>query len=154
MAEKLQKNFNKTLQLTIPSNPRYIKIVRSVLESLGQLYDYSEKDIHSIVLATNEACANIINHAYQNEHDHNIKIIISGFPNKISVELIDQGIHVDPEKIKPRKLKDVRPGGLGVHLMRTLMDEVIFDQEHGNENHLILIKERNKKDESRIGNSN
>ena len=137
----------RDVSLRIPSNARYLKIVRSVLEAIGQMFDFHEHTIQSVLLATDEACANIINHAYKEEPNHFIYVDIYPSTERLRIELRDNGIKVPPEKIKPRDLEDVRPGGLGVHLMRSLMDEVIFDQTYRAGNRLILIKERSQKND-------
>jgi serine/threonine-protein kinase RsbW len=147
---KESKNTKIDLQdvsLVIPSDARYLKIVRSLLESTGELLDFPERDIHALVLAANEACANIIKHAYHQEPNHEITIKIGGNTNSVRIELHDQGSSFDPDRIKSRKLKDIRPGGLGIHLMRTLMDQVLYGTENDDGNRLILIKERSKEDD-------
>lgn len=137
---------NQSISITIPSDALYLKIIRSVLESIGEIFNFSQKDINAIELATNEACANIINHAYNDEPHHQIQITICGYPDKIKIELKDKGKKVDPDKIKSRKLDDIRPGGLGVHFIHSLMEEVVFDQDYEHGNRLILTKERSKND--------
>lgn len=140
-----QSKLNHTISITIPSDALYLKIIRSVVAAVGKIFNFSQKDINAIELATNEACANIINHAYDNEPFHRIQITICGYPEKIKIELKDNGKKVSPEEIKSRKLDEIRPGGLGVHFIRSLMDEVIFDQEYKNGNRLTLIRERSNK---------
>ncbi len=146
MPEKTDEKY-RNVSLRIPSNARYLKIVRSVLEAVGRMFDFQEHTIQAVLLATNEACANIINHAYKDEPNHFIYLDIYPSSERIQIELRDNGIKVAPEKIKPRELGDVRPGGLGIHLMRSLMDEVIFDQNYKPGNKLILIKKRSEKND-------
>jgi anti-sigma regulatory factor (Ser/Thr protein kinase) len=81
-------------------------------------------------LAVDEACTNIIRHAYDGDHDQRIEVQIRMHPNRIEVKLRDYGRKPDPAKIKPRELHDIRPGGLGVHFIRTIMDEVVYDHSH------------------------
>lgn len=92
-------------------------------------------------LATNEACANIIKHSYREEPNHTILLRISIGEKKCRIELEDEGEPLQPEKIHSRPLDEIKPGGLGVHLINSLMDEVIFDTHTNNKNRLILIKE-------------
>ena len=139
---------NQTISITIPSDALYLKIIRSVLADIGEIFKFSQKDINAIELATNEACANIIKHAYNDEPNHQIHFTICGYPDKIIIELFDDGKQVDPDKIKSRKLDEIRPGGLGVHFIHSLMDEVVFDQDYKDGNRLILTKERSTNDSS------
>jgi anti-sigma regulatory factor (Ser/Thr protein kinase) len=53
--------------------------------------------------------------------------------------LEDEGVAVDPAKLKGRALEDIRPGGLGLHFMRQSMDEVEFSRKHGR-NQLRMVK--------------
>ncbi len=143
---KNQSKQSNKVSLTVPGDARYLKVLRSVLESVGQIYDFEEKDIQSMQLAANEAFANIIEHSYCNQANCPIYITLSSSKDKLQLELEDEGIPLEPEKIKSRALEDVKPGGLGVHFMKSLMDEVIFDTSN-KRNRLILIKERSKSNE-------
>lgn len=106
-----------------------------------------EKDIQSILLATNEACANIIKHSYCEEPNHSIILRIFVDERNCRIELEDEGMPLQPEKIHSRPLDEIKPGGLGVHLIQSLMDQVIFDTNQDNKNRLILIKELNYSNE-------
>jgi anti-sigma regulatory factor (Ser/Thr protein kinase) len=134
--------FKEEIQLTIPSDARYLRILRSTLESLAVLFNFDETDIRDITLAANEACSNIIRHAYSNRNDRPIFVTIRGFPDHLTIELVDHGKPLDPAKLQARQLTDVRPGGLGLHLIHTLADEVIYDTEFEDGNRIVLIKRR------------
>lgn len=141
MTQKSQ--FTKKVSLSIPSDARYLKVLRSVLESLCHIFDFDERDIQSMQLAANEALANIIEHSYCNQEDCFIYITFSTSKTKLQLELEDYGTPMEPDKIKSRPLEDVKPGGLGVHFIKSLMDEVVFDCSN-KRNRLILIKENSK----------
>lgn len=78
-----------------------------------------------VVIAVDEACQNIIRHAYRGESG---KIILQLRRNgdDVVVRLIDFAPPVDPTRIRPRPLDELRPGGLGTHLIRQLMDRIEF----------------------------
>lgn len=80
-----------------------------------------------IVLAVDEACANIIRHSYEGAVDKPILCEGQLEDGTISFILRDFGKKVDPSCIQSRDLGDVRPGGLGVHFMRKVMDTVEFE---------------------------
>ena len=75
-----------------------------------------------------EACTNIIRHAYGGDHKQRIDLHLTMLPGRIDVKLRDYGRKAKPGEIKPRELDEIRPGGLGVHFMREIMDEVTYDQ--------------------------
>ena len=139
----MNRTFEK-VSLTIPSDTRYLKVLRSVVESVARLYGFDENDVQSVQLASNEACANIIEHSYGSKRIGPIYLTLRVFRGRLQLDLEDEGKPVEPDDLQPRPLEDVRPGGLGLHLIQNLMDEVKFDTKRKNRNRLILIKERKK----------
>ena len=77
------------------------------------------------VMAVDEACQNIIRHGYCGAAG-DILLEIERVGDELVVSLTDFAPRVDPERVKPRALDDLRPGGLGTHLMRQVMDRVEF----------------------------
>lgn len=88
-------------------------------------------------MAVDEACTNVIEHAYGGENKGNIEIVCRVEPGRCTIRIVDHGKPFDPTKVPAPKasqsLDDVRPGGIGLHLMKQLMDDVRFEfTEHGN----------------------
>lgn len=117
-----------TVELHITSNTRCLPVVRSAVEKMAKMEGFGDVDAHALTLAIDEALANVIKHAYNGQPDQ--PIIVSFKPTHaadgrsgIIVEVRDHGRQVDPSTIRSRDLDDVRQGGLGVHIIRTLMDE-------------------------------
>jgi anti-sigma regulatory factor (Ser/Thr protein kinase) len=79
-----------------------------------------------------EALTNIIRHSYGGPCDKPIVVKLNkigyGDKNAPALEIVirDFGKQVDPESIKGRDLAEFRPGGVGVHIMRSVMDEIEF----------------------------
>jgi len=124
------------------SRPDQLKSVRAKVTAAVSSCGCIGNTIQDFVIAVDEACQNIIRHAYQGQPDGEIILEIYKENDDIVVLLRDFAHTVDPELIKPRDLDDVRPGGLGTHFMREVMDEVIFlppPQEGGN---LLKMKKR------------
>ena len=117
--------------LTIFSDPANLAKVRVAVETGGKLTGFDQKECAAMALAVDEALTNVIRHAYGGALDKEIKIAIEEL-NEVDdhqgllICIRDFGKAVDPCKIKGRELADVRPGGLGVHIMREVMDEVVF----------------------------
>ena len=85
---------------------------------------------------------NIVQHAYKGGNSaKEIKIAIELINDYIQIDLFDEGEKADPNKIKPRKLEEIRPGGLGTHFIKMVMDEVKWIEPEENwVNHLVLRK--------------
>ena len=100
----------------------------------------STKD--DVVLALAEAAQNVVKHAYNGKPTGDtMRVEISFKDNQLIIEIYDKGKPVIPDNIKPRKIDDVKPGGLGTFFIGQIMDEVIF-KTSGSDwvNHLILTK--------------
>ena len=95
-----------------------------------------------VVLALAEAAQNIVKHAYNGQPSGDIMRVEIKFDDKqLVVELFDKGKPAIPQNIKPRKLDDIRAGGLGTFFIGQIMDEVIFKTSATDwVNHLILKK--------------
>jgi len=93
------------------------------------------------VLAIDEACQNIIRHAYLDLPEGKIQICLQHHTPLLKVHIFDQGHPADVAKIKPRALDDIKIGGLGTHFMNTIMDTVEFIKgEKPWVNHLVMTK--------------
>ena len=114
------------------------KFARETFEKTKEFEHYKEE----LVLALAEAAQNIVKHAYNGQSNGDImKIKISYLENVLTMELFDKGKPVVPENIKPRKLDDIKSGGLGTFFIGQIMDEVVFKTTKIDwVNHLILIK--------------
>ena len=103
------------------------------------MFDATKDDV---VLALAEAAQNVVKHAYNGKPTGDtMRVEISFKDNQLIIEIYDKGKPVIPENIKPRKIDDIKPGGLGTFFIGQIMDEVIFKtSRHDWVNHLILTK--------------
>ena len=130
------------LHFSLPSNPRYLPVLRALFGSLLSGYGFSRRDTMGVVLAVNEAYANVIEHCYQGDVTRRIDITVRLAPEEITVEMRDYGEQPDLDCIKPRALDELRPGGLGTHFMHTVMDDVTYDLSFEQGTLLRMIKRR------------
>ena len=102
-------------------------------------FDATKADV---VLALAEAAQNVVKHAYNGKPTGDtMRVEISFKDNQLIIEIYDKGKPVIPENIKPRKIDDIKPGGLGTFFIGQIMDEVIFKTSRNDwVNHLILTK--------------
>ena len=106
------------------------------------MFDATKDDV---VLALAEAAQNVVKHAYNGKPTGDtMRVEISFKDNQLIIEIYDKGKPVIPENIKPRKIDDIKPGGLGTFFIQQIMDAVVFKEgEKPWINHLILSKNLN-----------
>lgn len=111
--------------------------VREAVVSCG----CSDELAADVVLAVDEACQNVIRHAYCDDPSGPIELEIERCGDDLVVSLRDFAPEVDPAEVKPRDLDEVRPGGLGTHLIREMMDSADFVRPaSGRGNVLRMVK--------------
>jgi sigma-B regulation protein RsbU (phosphoserine phosphatase) len=129
------------ISVNIPSQPDRLKLARSIVTQAANLCECSDDMVQDVVIAVDEALQNVIRHAYSNRPNGEIKVTICRSVINLIVFIQDYADQIDIEKVKPRDLSDVRPGGLGTHFISEVMDEVIFlEPPEGGGNLLKLVK--------------
>ncbi len=129
------------MMLEVPSQPDRLKLVRNAVTQAAIYSDCSDEMVQDVVIAVDEAMQNVIRHAYGNRADGEIKVTLSRTTENFLVFIRDYADTIDVEKVHPRDLDDVRPGGLGTHFIREVMDEVTFlPPPEGRGNLLKLVK--------------
>lgn len=113
------------------SEPRVMVIVRAAVREMAILVGFSSDEANQVVLAVDEALTNVIKHAYDSATDRPIEVAMgsTGDPTGragIRVAIRDYGKQVDPREIRGRDLDELRAGGLGIHLIRAVMDRVEY----------------------------
>jgi sigma-B regulation protein RsbU (phosphoserine phosphatase) len=116
----------RLIQLRVSAKPNRLKLVRNSVREASEFCGFSKTDVNDIVLAVDEACQNVIRHAYGGESEEDISIELRQRPDAMVIVIRDFADPVDVSKVKPRDLDDIRPGGLGTHLIQEVMDEVDF----------------------------
>jgi len=135
--------------ITLPARLSYLHAFIDFVTSCSRNQGFNQKKIHEIELAAEEALVNIFNYAYEGKNG-DVKIIckIDNDENLI-LEIIDTGIPFDVLSVKdPDIASDISErctGGLGVFLMKSLMDAVDYKRE-GNRNILTLIVKKSTND--------
>lgn len=128
-----------SLKLAVPSDPQILCVVRSAVERFAALAGFSEEDCRSITLALDETMTNIIRHAYGGRTDRPIELECRSDQESLEFVLLDHGESVPPEEIRGRPLEEVRPGGLGTHIIAQIMDRVSYEPLPGG-NQWRLVK--------------
>lgn len=127
--------------MRIASRPESLKRVRTLVNDAGAAAGCSRGCVTEMIMAVDEACQNIIRHAYGGDPGGEIVVDIRRQDDCIAIHLLDFAAPVDVSKVKPRHLDDVKPGGLGTHFIQQCMDECGFlTPPDGAGNCLRLIK--------------
>jgi anti-sigma regulatory factor (Ser/Thr protein kinase) len=133
------------IQLSICANPEYLCVARAAVRQVAQLSGFEKGEIGQITLAVVEALTNVIRHSYGGPCDEPIiikfnKIDCANEKTALEIVIRDFGKQVDPKNIEGRDLDDIKPGGVGVHIMQSVMDEVEFKQAQDRGMLLRMIK--------------
>lgn len=135
--------------LRVQSSTENLSLIREFVAKVGEQAGMSEMDISKIELAVDEACANVIEHAYGNDKSQEVIVRANVDDEKITFQIVDTGIGFDPTQILQEDLEKLiekrKSGGLGMRLIKTLMDEVQYEIIPGQKNELRMIKRIKKK---------
>lgn len=129
-------------RLRFPAQADQLKKARSVVREAGRAVGCSPESIDLIVLAVDEACANIIRHAYGPGRVGDIVLELFRTPEDLCIRLTDFADSVDKSRIKCREVNEVRPGGLGVYLIQEIMDSFHFLEPEGTEGNVLEMRKR------------
>ena len=122
-----------------------LAVVRGAAERMAELEGFSSEEAHGLIWAIDEALANVIKHGYNGQTDRPITITLGPVrsgdgKSSLKVVIRDEGKQVDPATIKGRNLDEIRPGGLGVHIIQSVMDQYNWSCPNGGGMLLEMIK--------------
>lgn len=129
-------------RIHIISRADALQPLRHLLREIISDYTYTLENLDNIVLAINEACMNVIQHAYHGFENGEIVVELWKIKNGLKIKVIDYATKSDLNSIKSRDLEDVRPGGLGVHLITELMDEVVYENIEINSGNVLEMSKQ------------
>lgn len=118
--------------------------IRDFVGEAASQVGFSDKEIYSIQLAADEASSNIIEHAYAGIKNGKLEIDCNIFEGGLKIVMRDQGKSFNPSNVPEPNVKadlsERKIGGLGMYLMRKLMDEVVYESSDEGGNTLTMIK--------------
>lgn len=131
-------------KIIFDANFQNLDEIREFVGDAAREAGFSDRDIYSIQLAADEASSNIIEHAYSGVDDGKLEIDCSAVDGELKIVMRDWGKPFDPSSIPEPNIKadlsDRKIGGLGMYLMRKLMDEVSYDSSPETGNILVMVK--------------
>jgi serine/threonine-protein kinase RsbW len=132
--------------VTFPARFEFLDEIREFVADVAREGGFTEKEIYSLQLAADEAASNIIEHAYAGISNADLDVSCDMYGDTLTITMHDNGRPFDPSKVKKPDLKadlsDRQIGGLGVYLMRKLMDEVSYKSNSKTGNLLTMTKRR------------
>jgi sigma-B regulation protein RsbU (phosphoserine phosphatase) len=131
------------LRLRVPARVENLKDLRRAVREAAAGSGCAREVVEAVVLAVDEACQNIVRHAYPpSAAGGAIEVEMRREDGNLVIRLADDAPPIDPARIRPRDLDDVRPGGLGTHFIYSLMDEVSYGRPPGGDGNLLVMKKR------------
>jgi anti-sigma regulatory factor (Ser/Thr protein kinase) len=128
--------------LRIHGGEEVVRPLRSILEAFARLAGLQEGEAAEVVLAVHEALANVVRHGYGGDCSGRVTVRLRGGPGELEVLLVDACDPVPPEAICARAWDDGDPGGMGVPLIRKVMDVVDHRPRPGRGNVIRLLRRR------------
>lgn len=144
----MKKPKKEYYRLKVSAATRNLEIVRNFVHQLAKTAGFTNEQIDQIELSVDEACTNVIKHAYHFDESKMIELEVVVDSEKMEIIITDYGGGFDPSKLDQPDInefvKKAHPGGLGIHLMQKLMDDVKFNIIPGKKTEVHLIKYRKK----------
>ncbi len=133
----------KVYTLRIKSSVKTLEKVRKFISYVALALGFNEHRVFEIEISVYEACANIIEHAYQNDPNGIIDIKVVGDTTKAAITITDHGLcfppNIDRSKDITKIIETRQDGGLGIYIIEACMDEIVYRREN-NTNVLELVK--------------
>ena len=137
----------ETLNLSVLPNLDELGRIAAEVEAMGKREDWSPNLVFRANLVLEELLVNIIKYG-QSDGINGFDITLTSEPDRLTIEVVDEGKPFDPVKDAPPpvltgSLEDRPVGGLGLHLVRSLVDELSYKRKRG-KNHVALVARKDK----------
>ena len=123
--------------MSLPSKPEYVSVARLTASFVANQMGFDIETIEDIKLAVGEACNNAILHSGS---DETYKLEFIKQNDNLTIEIIDHGKGFSIEKYKKPNAEDLQENGLGLFIIKSLMDEVEIETSEGNGTKIIMSK--------------
>ena len=132
--------------MTFPARFEFLDEIREFVAQIAREGGFNDKEIYSLQLAADEAASNIIEHAYEGIPDAEFEVTCDMSGDAFTITMLDTGKPFNPSNVRLPNLKanlsERKIGGLGVYLMRKLMDDVHYLSNPKTGNLLTMTKRR------------
>jgi serine/threonine-protein kinase RsbW len=138
----------RRFSIHVPSSTENLVMIREFVTSIGSQAGLPPSEVGQLELAVDEACANVIEHAYGSDVTKEVSVRATLDDSILEIFVIDTGIGFDPTSIEQKELDKLvaarRSGGLGMRLIKSLMDVVEYQMIPGVKNELRMVKRLKK----------
>ena len=132
------------VEITLPADLKFLEVVTISVTKMAQLAGMKDEDILNLELAVDEACTNVIKHAFENDASQAYTVVCKFDDQYFSIEVKDRGKQFEfdsvPEPDVKASLENRKVGGLGIYLIHQIMDEVKYNQESDGLKRLVMRK--------------
>lgn len=108
------------ISMNMSVNSDFVSVIRLTLSGVASRIGFSLDDIEDMKVCVSEACTNAIKHSKKDEFQ--VKFYV--YPDRLTIEVLDDGIGYDVDSLASPDLKNPKTSGLGIFIIKTLMDEV------------------------------
>ena len=144
----MRQTFEQSFSLHVPSSSENLAMIRSFVGEVAFRASLNEEESLLLAVAVDEACSNVIEHAYGHDATQQVTVRAVLDDETIRFDVIDNGKGFDPSLLEPKDprelVKERASGGLGMGLIRKIMDEVVYHIVPGVKNELRMVKKRKK----------
>jgi serine/threonine-protein kinase RsbW len=130
----------RSVRLTIPAKPEYITLGRLALTAIAGVRPVPDETLYDLKLALTEACTNSVRHAYENGREGNVEIVYELQPDRLVIEVGDEGAGFEPLEGGNGHEGELEEGGLGIEIIRALADEVEIGAREEGGSRLRFVK--------------
>jgi serine/threonine-protein kinase RsbW len=126
-----QDDGTRSILLRIPAKAEYITLCRLALTGIAQLREIGEDTMADLKLALTEAVSNSVRHAYGEDGDGQVDITYRLEPDRLRIEVVDDGNGFDPDEAPALDGDELSEGGLGIAIIKTIADEFEIQSKPG-----------------------
>jgi serine/threonine-protein kinase RsbW len=141
-------SIERKFTLQVPSSTENLALIREFVTAVGRQAQLEETEISNLELAVDEACANVIEHAYGHDITKEVVVRAKFDDESLRISVIDEGRGFDPSHVGQDSVEQLihsrQSGGLGIRLIKKLMDEVSYEIIPGQKNELHMTKKIRK----------
>ncbi len=138
---KMNKINKDEIKLSIPNKPEYVSVARLTVSAIANRMGFDIEKIEDIKVALAEACTNAITHGMNDYDNFHVSFMID--ENKLTVSVCDSGKGCAVKEIQSPDLNHLnqdKEGGLGIFIIRSLMDNVEITSDIGNGTTITMTK--------------
>jgi len=133
----------RTAEIVIRNDMAELADLRDSLERIGAVLGVPGKPLMQLQVALDEIASNVIKYGWPDGGNHKLFVRITGQQDRIEVEIIDNGREFDPRDAPPSEPQPAgrrRPGGLGIHMVKQLVDRLDYERV-GGRNRTVMTKQ-------------